>query len=96
MLKHTNSTRKQLPAIIVRLVNSVDEFLLRQTEKVLGRVPEVGYNVGLLVIYILVSEHSKGERCVSVHKRINAGGCSRCWRFNSLWFVVWTLKVARV
>ena len=51
MLKHTNSTRKQLAVIVVRLVNRIDEFLLRQTEKVLGRVPEVGYNVGLLVIY---------------------------------------------
>ena len=51
MLKHTNSTHKQLAVIVVRLVNSIDEFLLRQTEKVLGRVPEVGYNVGLLVIY---------------------------------------------
>ena len=51
MLKHTNSTRKQLAVIVVRLVNSIDEFLLRQTEEVLGRVPEVGYNVGLLVIY---------------------------------------------
>ena len=85
MLKHTNSTRKQLALIVVRLVNSIDEFLLRQTEKVLGRVPEVGYNVGLLVIYILVSEHSKGERCVCLCIRelmlvvvLDVGGLIHC------------------